>query len=336
MLTPDHPDTLTGAQKAAILMLAVGEERAAGLFALLEDQEVLEVSRTMAGLGHVDALSVERLLTEFRDLMAAGGITGGVAATGKLLERSLGSERAAPIMDEIRGPAQRSVWDELAQVDDAVLAGYLANEHPQTVALIVSRLAPEQVARLLAALPEAFAADVVMRVLRLETVEGDLVVDIERALQADLASTLRQGGGRDAYGAMAAIFDNLDRATEARLMSSLEDMNKEAADRVRALMFTFEDLAKLAPAGVQMLVRAAGNDRLAVALKGASERLRDLFFANMSERAAKMLREEMQAMGPVRLKDVEEAQQLLVTMAKELASSGQIELVSDRQEEMVE
>lgn len=326
----------SGAQKASIVMLALGAERAARLLALLDRGELLELSRTMAALGHVEAGVVDRLLVEFRARLASGGVVGGLAATESLLARSLGSDQAGPILEAIRGPAARSIWAELAAVDDSVLAPYLANEHPQTVAVILARLEAEQAARLLARLPEDLAADVVLRVLRLDPLGDEVVADVERAIAEDLGASLgRAAGDRDGHAAMAAVFNQLDRATETRLMQALEQVNKEAADRVRGLMFTFEDLARLDPAGVQTLIRQAGNDRLALALKAASEPLRELFFANMSERSAKMLREEMQARGPVRLRDVEEAQQFLVNLAKELAASGQLTLSGPQAEELV-
>jgi flagellar motor switch protein FliG len=169
----------------------------------------------------------------------------------------------------------------------------------------------------------------------LDVVQDEILADVERTLQEELSGSLAAGPGRDAHATMATIFNQLDRTTETRLMRSLEDVDKEAADRIRALMFTFEDLSRIDAAGIQMLIRSAGNDRLPRALKGAGEPLRALFLANMSERSAKMLREEMQGMGPVRLKDVEEAQQFMVNMAKELAASGQITLTQGEEEELI-
>lgn len=216
-----------------------------------------------------------------------------------------------------------------------MLATYLENEHAQTAALILSRLASEQAARLLARLPGDRATDVILRLLRLDVVQDEILADVERTLQEELSGSLAGGPGRDAHATMATIFNQLDRTTESRLLQSLESVDKEAADRIRALMFTFEDLSRIDAAGIQMLIRSAGNDRLPRALKGAGEPLRALFLANMSERSAKMLREEMEGMGPVRLKDVEEAQQFMVNMAKELAASGQITLTQGEDEELV-
>jgi flagellar motor switch protein FliG len=251
------------------------------------------------------------------------------------LLRVLDTERVEAIMQEIRGPAGRTVWDKLAHVNEAVLASYLKNEYPQTVAVVLSRIEPAHAAGVLANLPEEFGTEVVMRMLRMEVVQREIVADVERTLRMEFMSNLARTNRRDNLELMAEIFNYFDRATESRFITALEDRNKETADRIKALMFTFEDLTKLDPAGVQTLMRSAGNDRIAVALKGASEPLRELFFKNMSERAAKILRDDMQASGPIRLRDVEEAQQFLVNMAKELAASGEIFLSDGKDDELV-
>jgi flagellar motor switch protein FliG len=329
-------DKLSGAEKASIMMLALSEDHAAKLFTSLDHQEVMEISQTMAVLGRVEAKIVEQLLLEFAErLSRSGGVMGGFDATEKLLLRVLDADRVTAIMEEIRGPAGRTVWDKLAHVNEAVLASYLKNEYPQTVAVVLSRIEPAHAARVLANLPDDFATEVVMRMLRMEVVQKDIVADVERTLRAEFMSNLARTNRRDNHELMAEIFNYFDRSTETRFLNSLEDRNKEAADRIKALMFTFEDLAKLDPAGIQTLMRSAGNDRIAVALKGASEQLRELFLKNMSERGAKILRDDMQSMGPVRPRDVEEAQQFLVNMAKELAASGEIFLLDGKDDELV-
>ena len=326
----------TGAEKASIMMLALSEADVAKLFGLLDHQEVMEISQTMAVLGRVEASVVEALLIEFGErLVRKGGVVGGFDATEKLLLRALDPGRAETIMQEIRGPVGRTVWDKLAHVNETVLASYLKNEYPQTAAVVLSRIDSAHAARVLTHLPDDFATEVVIRMLRMEVVQSDIVADVERTLRAEFMSNLARSNRRDNHELMAEIFNYFDRATEARFIAALEDRNKETADRIKALMFTFEDLAKLDPAGIQTLMRSAGNDRITVALKGASETLRDLFLKNMSERAAKILREDMQAMGPVRLRDVEEAQQFLVNMAKELAASGEIVLADGKEDELV-
>ena len=329
-------DQLSGAEKASIMMLALSEADVARLLALLDHHEVMEISQTMAVLGRVESGIVEQLLVEFgQRLSGNGGVMGGFDATEKLLLKALDPGRAEAIMQEIRGPIGRTVWDKLAHVNEAVLASYLKNEYPQTAAVVLTRIDAAHAARVLTHLPDDFATEVVIRMLRMEVVQREIVADVERTLRAEFMSNLARTNRRDNHELMAEIFNYFDRSTEARFITALEERNKETADRIRALMFTFEDLAKLDPSGIQTLMRSAGNDRITVALKGASEQLRDLFLKNMSERAAKILRDDMQAMGPVRLRDVEEAQQFLVNMAKELAASGEIVLADGKDDELV-
>ena len=329
-------DQLSGAEKASIMMLALSEADVARLLALLDHHEVMEISQTMAVLGRVESGIVEQLLVEFgQRLSGNGGVMGGFDATEKLLLKALDPGRAEAIMQEIRGPAGRTVWDKLAHVNETVLASYLKNEYPQTAAVVLTRIDAAHAARVLTHLPDDFATEVVIRMLRMEVVQREIVADVERTLRAEFMSNLARTNRRDNHELMAEIFNYFDRSTEARFITALEERNKETADRIRALMFTFEDLAKLDPSGIQTLMRSAGNDRITVALKGASEQLRDLFLKNMSERAAKILRDDMQAMGPVRLRDVEEAQQFLVNMAKELAASGEIVLADGKDDELV-
>ncbi len=329
-------DKLTGCEKAAILMLAVSEENAAKLFARLELDEVKELSQTMSLLGRVGSDVVEKIIGDFAErLSQAGGVVGSFDTTERLLQRFMDPDRVELIMEEIRGPAGRTVWDKLGNVNESVLASYLKNEYPQTVAVVLSRIDSAHAARVLASLPDDFSVEVVMRMLRMEVVQKDILQDVERTLRAEFMSNLARTNRRDNYEVMAEIFNYFDRNTETRFVAALEERNKESADRIKALMFTFEDLAKLDSTGIQTLMRNAGNDRIGVALKGASEQLKELFFANMSERAAKILKEDMQAMGPVRLRDVDEAQQFLVNMAKELAASGEIFLADSKDDELV-
>jgi flagellar motor switch protein FliG len=320
---------LEGPQKAAILMLSIGEENAMRLFSMLDDDEIKELSQAMANLGKVDADMVERLFLEFTEgVSQTGSLTGSYESTERLLLRAMPKERVDTIMEEIRGPAGRTMWDKLGNVSEEVLATYLKNEYPQTVAVVLSKIRSDHAARVLELLPEDFALEVVMRMLRMEVVQKEVLEGVEKTLRTEFMSNLARTNRRDAHEMMAEIFNNLDRQNEDRFLSALESRNRDAAERIKALMFTFEDLKKLDPTAVQTLLRAIDKDKLGVALKGASEELRDLFFSNMSERAAKLLREDLEAMGPVRLKDVDECQMYLVTTAKDLAAKGEI-VISD-------
>ena len=328
--------TLTGPEKAAILMLALGDEHTARLFALMDDEEIKEISQTMANLGTVSSNIVERLFVDFAEqISATGSLVGTYESTERLLAKVLGQDRVNTIMEEIRGPAGRTMWDKLGNVNEVVLANYLKNEYPQTVAVVLSKIKPDHAGRVLTQLPESFAMEVVMRMLRMEAVQKEVLDDVERTLRNEFFSSLARTNRRDSHELIAEIFNSLDRSTESRFIIALEERNRDSAERIKALMFTFEDLSKVDGMAIQGILRAAEKEKLPIALKGASEGLRDLFFSNMSERAAKLLREEIAGMGPVRLKDVEEAQSYLVALAKDLAARGEIVIAEGNEDELV-
>ena len=321
--------SLTGPEKAAILMLALGDEHTARLFSLMDDEEIKEISQTMANLGTVSSTIVERLFVEFAEhISATGSLVGTYESTERLLQKVLGNERVNQIMEEIRGPAGRTMWDKLGNVNEVVLANYLKNEYPQTVAVVLSKIKADHSGRVLTQLPESFAMEVIMRMLRMEAVQKEVLDDVERTLRNEFFSSLARTNRRDSHELIAEIFNSLDRNTENRFITALEERNRDSAERIKALMFTFEDLGKLDGSAIQGILRNADKDKIPLALKGASESLRELFFTNMSERAAKILKEDMQSLGPVRLKDVEEAQSYLVSLAKDLAARGEI-VISD-------
>lgn len=334
MRTKDDYRSLTGSQKAALLLMSVGEQSASKLITMMHDDEIREISQTMSNLGTVSATVVERLFVEFADsISSTGTLTGTFESTERLLMKVMDKTKVDQIMEEIRGPAGRTMWDKLSNVNESVLANYLKNEYPQTVAVVLSKIKPDHASRVVALLPEAFAMEVIMRMLRMEAIQKDVIDDVERTLRNEFLSNLARASKRDAHELIAEIFNNLDRSTEQRFITALEERNRDSAEKVKSLMFTFEDLGKLDPGGVQTLMRGVDKAKLPVALKGASETLRDLFLSNMSERASKMLREDMAAMGPVRLKDVEEAQMSMVNLAKELAAKGELILADSKGED---
>jgi len=327
---------ITGAQKAAIIMLALGEEQCARLFGMMHEDEIKEVSSAMSMLGSVRAELVEKICQNFSEsLGTAGALVGNFESTERLLAKTLPRDRVALIMEEIRGPAGRTMWDKLGNVNEAVLANYLKNEYPQTVAVVLSKIKADHAARVLTLLPDSFAMEVVMRMLRMESIQRDVLDGVERTLRAEFMSNLARSSRRDAHEMMAEIFNNLDRASETRFVAALEERNREAAERIKALMFTFDDLQRLNSTSMQVLLRSVDKERLPLALKGASEKLRDMFFKSLSERAGKMLRDDIEALGPVKLKDVDDAQSAIVLTAKELAASGEIEIGGSSDEEMI-
>ena len=320
------PSRLNGAEKCAVVLLALGEEHA-HVWQALDEEEIKEISQAMASLGNVTSAVVEDLLVEFVSGMAGtGAIMGSFEQTQKLLASIMPGEKVDTLMEEIRGPAGRTMWDKLGNVNEAVLANYLKNEYPQTVAVVLSKIKSDHAARVLSSLPEDFALECVMRMLRMEPVQREILDKIEQTLRTEFMSNLARTSKRDSHEMMAEIFNNFDRQTESRFVTALEERNRESAERIRALMFVFEDLSKLDPGGTQTLLRAVEKDQLALAMKGASDTLRELFFSNMSERAAKIMREDMESMGPVRLRDVDQAQMAIVQVAKDLANKGEIML----------
>jgi flagellar motor switch protein FliG len=325
--------SLSGAERTAILMLSLGEEHSAKLWQMLDEDEIKEISQIMSNLGTVSSSLVEKLLVDFVSQMSGtGSLMGSYESTERIISRIMPQEKVSQIMEEIRGPAGRTMWDKLANVNETVLANYLKNEYPQTVSVVLSKIKPEHAARVLASLPEEFALEVVQRMLRMESVQKDILDKVERTLRVEFMSNLARTAKRDAHEHMAEIFNNFDRQTESRFVTALEERNRDSAERIKALMFTFEDLGKLDPGSIQTLLRHVEKDKLALALKGATDSLRDVFFSNMSERAGKILREDMEAMGPVRLKDVDEAQMRMVNVAKDLANKGEI-MIANKQGE---
>jgi flagellar motor switch protein FliG len=315
---------LSGPEKAAVVLLALGEDHTA-IWEALDDEEIKEVSQAMASLGNVSSSAVEELLVEFvSGMSSSGAIMGSFEQTQRLLQSFLPPDKVDSLMEEIRGPAGRTMWDKLGNVNEAVLANYLKNEYPQTVAVVLSKIKGDHASRVLAALPEDFALECVQRMLRMEPVQREILDKIEQTLRNEFMSNLARTSKRDSHEMMAEIFNNFDRQTESRFIAALEERNRESAERIRALMFVFEDLGKLDPGGVQTLLRAVEKDKLALALKGSSDALREMFFSNMSERASKIMRDEMESMGPVRLRDVDQAQMAMVQAAKDLAAKGEI------------
>src|SRR6188768_4149086 len=317
--------SLTGAERAAIIMLSLVEDHSQQVWKMMDEDEIKEVSQVMSNLGSVSSALIEKLLVDFVSQMSStGAIMGSYEQTQRLLANFMQPDKVDSLMEEIRGPAGRTMWDKLGNVNESVLANYLKNEYPQTVAVVLSKIKSEHAARVLAALPEEFALEVVQRMLRMESVQKDILDKVEQTLRVEFMSNLARTAKRDAHEQMAEIFNNFDRQTESRFITALEERSRDSAERIKALMFTFEDLAKLDPGSIQTLLRNVEKDKLGLALKGATDGLRDVFFSNMSERAGKILRDDMEAMGPVRLKDVDEAQMRMVNIAKDLANKGEI------------
>ncbi|KQP05434.1 flagellar motor switch protein FliG [Methylobacterium sp. Leaf93] len=330
-------NAMTGAQRAAALLLLLGETEGAPIWQMLDEEEVKMVSHAMVQLGSLEAETVERLIVDFVSrLSSGGGITSNYERTEALLLKIFPTEQVSAIMAEIKGASGKRVWASLTQIDPEILASFLRNEYPQTVSVVLSKVRPDYAAKVLTILPEDFAIDVLNRMLRMETVQKEALRHIEETLRVEFVSTIAQTTRRDAHELMADVFNAFDRQTEGRFLAALDQANRGSAKKIRQLMFTFEDLLKLDAGSVQTLLRKVDNDTLCRALKGADERVRNFFLKNMSTRAAKNITDEMGSLGPIRLKDVDEAQAKMTELAKELAEKGEIMIAkSSGEEELV-
>jgi flagellar motor switch protein FliG len=329
-------DNLDGLRKAAMLMLVIGDDHARLLSDRLGIREIKMITHEMARLGRIKGADVEILLRTFNTMMGAGsGVVGTYDTAKQLLGRILDEEKVALIMKDIGGPPGGNVWEKLSKVDDAVLANFLKNEYPQTIAVVLSKIRTDHAARVMSQLPKEVSIEAMMRMLRLEAVQEEIMTDVEDLLRVEFMSNAAGKPAQDHHEIMAEIFNYFDRSTEASFLEMLEERNKESAELIRSLMFTFDDLAKLDGQAIQLLLRNVDNSRLGLALKGGKDELKELFFGNMSERAAKILREDMENMGPVRVKDVEEAQSEIVIAAKALIDSGEIMIAIDNEQDMI-
>ena len=328
--------TLQGDEKAAALMLALGPDHGKPIFDEMDEHEIKALSRAMVKLGPITPRMLDELMSEFVSSIASNGaLLGNSDSTERLLLSFLPQDRVDAIMEEIRGPAGRNMWEKLSNVQADILAAYLKNEYPQTVAVILSKISPDHASEVLAVLPEELAMDVVQRMLGLDPVQKDILEKIEMTLRTEFMSTLNHAKRQDSHEQMAEIFNAFDRQTEARFLTNLEVQNREDAERIKSLMFTFEDLVRLDMSAVQTLVSRVDKRELALCLKGASDNIKDYFYKNMSARAAKMLQDDMAGMGPVRLKDVDEAQSRMVATAKDLAAKGDIVIVKSKSDDQM-
>ena len=327
---------LAGDEKAAVLMLALGPDYGKPIFEELDELEIKALSRAMVRIGPITQEMLDDLMIEFvTTISSKSSLAGNSDTTERLLLSFLPAERVNSIMEEIRGPAGRNMWEKLSNVQEDVLAAYLKNEYPQTIAVVLSKIATEHASKVLAVLPEQLALDVVQRMLGLDPVQQEILEKIESTLRTEFMSTLSHTKRRDSHEQMAEIFNSFDRQTEARFITSLEEQNREDAERIKALMFSFEDLTRLEASAIQTLLSRMDKKDLGLALKGANETIKDFFFTNMSARSAKLLKDDMETMGPVRLKDVDDAQGRMVSTAKDLAAKGEIIIMKTKSDDQM-
>ena len=327
-ITTKDIEKLTGPQKVAIVLLSLSDESATKLFSLMSEDEITDVSHAMSHLGVVSAEVIDSVMEKLSsDLAGSSMFFGNLQNTERLLEKVLDKEKVSALMEEIRGPQGKNTWEKLANVNEELLALYFRNEHPQTASLVLSKISPEHAARVLSNLPDGFAFEIISRILNIGSVKKEILEKVERILRTEFISSIGKTQKYDSFEMLAEIFNNLDRNSETKFMSMLETNIPEAASKIKDMMFTFDDLVKIDSKGIQRLLRDVEKSRLTLALKGAPDEVKQILFASMSQRAVKIIEEDLMALGSVRVRDVDSARNDIVTIAKRLIESGDIDVV---------
>ena len=318
---------VTGVQKAAILLIALGPEKSALIFKHLKEEEVEELTLEIANIRSVTPQIKEDIINEFYQVCLAQQYIaeGGIGYAKELLEKSFGEERARSVIGKLTASLQVKPFEFIRKTDASQLLNFIQDEHPQTIALILSYLASSQAAQIISALPPDRQADVAKRIAVMDRTSPEVIKEVETVLESKLASLVNQDytiiGGVDS---VVEILNTVDRGTEKHIMETLEIEEPELADEIRRKMFVFEDILLLDDRAIQRVMREVENSDLAMALKGATEEVQNAIFHNLSQRLAAMIKEDMDFMGPVRMKDVEEAQQKIVNIIRKLEDSAEI------------
>ncbi len=329
---------ITGVQKAAILLIALGPERSAQVFKHLKDDEIEQLTLEIANTSSVSPQTKEQVLNEFYEVCLAQQYIaeGGISYAKELLEKALGEEKARDVIGKLTASLQVRPFEFIRKTDSTQLLNFIQDEHPQTIALILSYLPPSQASAVVSALPPEKQADVAKRIAQMDRTSPDVIKQVEKVLERKLASLVNQDytivGGVDA---IVEILNSVDRGTEKHIMETLEIEEPELADEIRKKMFVFEDILLLDDRAIQRVLRDVGNDDLEMALKNANEQVQTAIFNNMSKRLAVMIKEDMEFMGPVRMKDVEEAQQKIVNIIRKLEDSAEIVIARGGGDEII-
>ena len=320
-------EELNGVQKAAVLLITLGPEKSAEIFKHLKEEEIEELTLEIANTRSVSPEIKESVINEFYQVCLAQQYIaeGGIGYAKELLEKALGGDKAQDVISKLTASLQVRPFEFIRKTEPAQVLNFIQDEHPQTIAMILSYLSPPQSAHILGALSPEMQADVAKRIALMDRTSPDVIKEVERVLERKLSSLINQdytsAGGVDA---IVAILNSVDRRTEKRIMESLEIDEPELAEDIRKKMFVFEDILLLDDRSIQRVLRDVENNTLGVALKSTNEEVQNVVFKNMSNRMAAMIKEDMDYMGPVRMKDVEEAQQQIVGIIRKLEDSGEI------------
>jgi len=320
-------DTLKGIQKAAVLLITLGPEKSSKIFKHLKEDEIEQLTLEIANTRSVSPKQKEDVLNEFYEICLAQQYIaeGGIEYAKDLLEKALGSDKAMEVIGRLTASLQVRPFEFVRKTDPGQLLNFIQDEHNQTIALILSYLNPVQSATILASLPQEKQADIAKRIAQMDRTSPDVIKDVEDILEKKLSSLVTQDytivGGVDS---IVQILNSVDRSTEKHIMETLEIEDTELAEEIKKKMFVFEDILSLDDRSIQRILREVDNNELAVALKGSGEEVQNVIFNNLSKRLGTMIKEDMEYMGPVRLKDVEEAQQKIVTIIRKLEDAGEI------------
>ncbi|NMA34208.1 MAG: flagellar motor switch protein FliG [Clostridiaceae bacterium] len=317
----------SGREKAAMLLISLGPERSAEIFKHLKEEEIEQLTLEIANIRTVTPEEKEKVMEEFYQICLAQEYIaeGGISYAKEILEKALGTQKALDVINKLTVSLQVRPFEFVRKADPAQLLNFIQKEHPQTIALILAYLKPQQAAVVLAALPQDKQADVARRIAVMDRTSPEIIKEVERILEKNLSSLVTEdftaAGGLQA---IVNILNTVDRGTEKYIMETLEIEDTDLAEEIRKRMFVFEDILTLDNRSIQRFLRDVDNNLLAVALKGATEEVQKVIYSNMSKRLAEMIREDIEYMGPVRLKDVEEAQQKIVNIIRKLEDAGEI------------
>jgi flagellar motor switch protein FliG len=322
---------LTGAQKVAVLLLSLPQETTLKLFSMLKEDEIVDISYAMANSGTVNSSTAFDIIDEFKNEVSNNAtLFGSIEITEKILSKFLSNDKLQVIMDQIKGPKGKNTWEKLANVNEEMLAGYLSNEHPQIATLVLSKIQPDQAAKVLKNMPDSLSFEIISRMLNITSVKNEIVSTVENVIKSEFVSITSKTKKQNSFNMIASILNTLDRETEAKYISKIESKFPEEAVKIKNLMFTFDDLIKVDTQGIQFIIRSIDKSILPLALRGASDEIKDLFFSSMSQRQSRIIMEEMEASGRVRAKDVYNAQSTIVSKAKQLIALGEIDLIDQK------
>ncbi len=319
--------TLSGAEKAALFLMIMGEEFTTNIFKHLDEKEVKAIGEEMTRIRNINPKSISSVLNDFLGALKGDKVLGG--SGGRFFERTVSRAfaptKASTLMNKVESGKRADFFEKLESLSPEVLVNFISGEHPQTIALILANIDNELAAKVLKLLPESIQSDVIIRIAKLDIVPNDIIVEIQNILAEQVSSVgetaTKRSGGPDAA---AEILNQVDRRTERTILEKIEENEEELAEEIRQSMFIFEDLINLDDRSIRALLKEVGNDELLLALKTASESLKDRIFGNLSQRAAEMLREDLEVMGPAKLVEVEQAQQMIIKTARRLEEEGKI------------